>query len=700
MSFFQKRRWLVEFGVVCLLPIVLLGLFLMQTLKSNVEGRALSNAREEARLVTNVGIATPLAGLDDLSRGLTGAQQQVLDRQLTTIRASNNLQRAVVRNREGRVVYAEDRSIVGQLRAPAAARNAAIGTISSAIAKTPQGEVLQVFVPLKIAGAEPVGSAELWLPYGPIVASIDRQNGKIELMLVAGLLLLWGALLTVVSMGSQRLRRQAAEKEEQALSDGLTGLPNRTMFTGLVQSTLSGAGRRKHAGAVMLMDLDRFKDVNDTLGHHNGDLLLQRIASRLDSVLRNTATVARLGGDEFAILITDVGDRQQVVPVVRRILKVLEEPVVVGGLALQVEASIGIAMFPEHGRTVDAVMRAADVAMYVTKEQRSGYEFYDEERHEHRHDAGRLALIGELRRAMDETELVLFYQPKVRLSTGKVTGVEALARWHHPERGLLSPDEFIPLAERSNLLRPMTLYLIDTALRQANAWRSKGLEISVAVNLSMQNMLDLRLPNDLARLLTSWRLPAGSLELEITESTIMADHRRATTILSRLSKMGVRLSIDDFGTGYSSLAYLQELPVDAIKIDKSFVMEMHEDAGNATIVQSTVDLGHNLGLEVVAEGVETVESYNTLAQLGCDYAQGYFLSKPLSPEKMSIWLEVFCGTPDGEQRPADPKGQIGFGPPEDPREESSELDKWAIGPPALVEGEGEPSSAGAEPESV
>src|SRR5205085_3878650 len=346
------------------------------------------------------------------------------------------------------------------------------------------------------------------------------------------------------------------------------------MFQSAIQSAIAGAGRRKVAGAVMLMDLDRFKDVNDTLGHHNGDLLLQRIGSRLDSVLRNTATVARLGGDEFAILLSDTGDRQQVVPVVRRILKVLEEPVVVGGLALQVEASIGIAMFPEHGRTVDAVMPAADVAMYVTKGQRSGYEFYDEEAHEHRHDAGRLALIGELRRAMDETELVLYYQPKVDLQTGQAQGVEALARWHHPERGLLSPDEFIPLAERSNLLRPMTLYLLDSALRQCNAWRSHGIEVSVAVNLSMQNLIDLRLPNDLARLVTSWRLPPGSLELEITESTIMADHRRAMTILSRLNKMGVTLTVDDFGTGYSSLAYLQSLPVSSIKIDKSFVLTM------------------------------------------------------------------------------------------------------------------------------
>ena len=231
---------------------------------------------------------------------------------------------------------------------------------------------------------------------------------------------------------------------------------------------------------------------------------------------------------------------------------------------------------------------------------------------------------------MDEAELNLFYQPKVDLQTGKVRGVEALARWHHPERGLLSPDEFIPLAERSNLLRPMTIYLLDTALRQCNAWRARGLDIPVAVNLSAQNLLDLRLPNDIARLLTSWRLPPGSLELEITESTIMADQRRAMSILGRLNKMGVTLTIDDFGTGYSSLAYLQELPVETVKIDKSFVMTMDRDPGNATIVKSTIDLGHNLGLKVVAEGVETEKIYGTLAAMGCDYAQGYFLSKPLS----------------------------------------------------------------------
>jgi diguanylate cyclase (GGDEF)-like protein len=673
MSVFQKRRWLIEFGLVCLIPIVLLGLFLFSTMKSNVESRALADAREQARLVADVGVSGQLSALGDLSHGLAGGQLSALDRNLESIRSGSSVTRVVVRNRAGRTIYADDHSLIGKSAAPSGAADAAQGSIVSGETYAGDaGHVLAVFVPLNLGQSQPpVGSVEVSLPYGPIQSSISRQTHRIEVMLFLGLFVLWGTLLTVVAYASQRLRRQAAEKEELALSDSLTGLANRTMFQEAIGAAISGSGRRKVAGAVMLMDLDRFKDVNDTLGHHNGDLLLQRIGARLDSVLRNTATVARLGGDEFAILLRETHDRQSVVPVVRRVLKVLEEPVVVGGLALQVEASVGIAIFPENGRTVDAVMRAADVAMYVAKEQRSGYEFYDEDGHEHRHDAGRLALIGELRRAMDEAELVLHYQPKVDLRTGQAKGVEALARWSHPERGMLSPDEFIPLAERSNLLRPMTLYVLDTAMRQANAWRSKGIEVTVAVNLSMQNMLDLRLPNDLARLLTSWRLPAGSLELEITESTIMADHRRAQTILGRLSKMGVRLSIDDFGTGYSSLQYLQELPVDAIKIDKSFVMSMETDPGNATIVQSTVDLGHNLGLEVVAEGVEDMRTYNKLAALGCDYAQGYFLSKPLSPDKLTIWLEVFGGFPSDTQL-------------EREKREEQALETWQLAPPQAL----------------
>jgi diguanylate cyclase (GGDEF)-like protein len=646
----QKRRWLIEFGAISLLPMILLGVFLAQTLGTQARERAVGSARAEARLVSDLALRRVVGDkLDPRDAGTTEAQIE-LDRSVASTRAGTDIARLTIRDRTGVVVWADDRLDVGNDKPPSAAHDALLGNSVSRIvdlSENPEsddaslGRVLQVFVPLRSAPDAPAtGTAEVWMPYGGIARQVEEDTRTLYLAIGFGLLLVWASIMAVVAGASQRLRRQAAEKEEQALSDDLTGLPNRTMFSSLVERTISSNSRRKRMGVVMLMDLDRFKDVNDTLGHHNGDLLLQRIGSRLHSVLRETETVARLGGDEFAILLPEVADRQSVVPVVRRVLKVLEEPVVVGGLALQCEGSVGIAVFPEHGRTVDSVMRAADVAMYMAKENRSGYEFYDAKRHEHRHDAGRLALIGELRRAMDETELVLYYQPKVNMQTGRAEGVEALARWHHPERGLLPPDEFIPLAERSNLLRPMTLYLLDSALRQANAWRSRGIEVSVSVNLSMQNLIDLRLPNDLARLLTSWRLPPGSLELEITESTIMADHRRAMTILTRLSKMGVALSVDDFGTGYSSLAYLQNLPVDFIKIDKSFCMSMGEDAGNATIVQSTIDLGHNLGLKVVAEGVETQEAYTTLAALGCDYAQGFYLSRPLAPEKATIWLEA------------------------------------------------------------
>jgi diguanylate cyclase (GGDEF)-like protein len=660
-SFKQKRRWLIEFGLVSLVPIVLLGLFLGQAIHSHATSRATVSAQEEAQLVGELAFRRVLGAADDISRGLTADEQGALDRALAGVQQGTNVAHATLRDRSGTILYADNHVLMGTGASPPAEASGALAgeTVSKvtdlstdpSAADASLGRVLQVYVPLRLGGpgSDVVGSLELVMPYSPIATSIERETHSLYAILIVGMLLLWGAIVAVVAGASQRLRRQAAEKEEQALSDGLTGLPNRTMFQNLVERAMTGVGRRKKMGVVMLMDLDRFKDVNDTLGHHNGDLLLQRIGSRLHSVLRDTETVARLGGDEFAILLPEVPDRQSVVPVVRRVLKVLEEPIVVGGLALQCEGSIGLALFPEHGETVESVMRAADVAMYMAKENRSGYEFYDARRHEHRHDAGRLALIGELRRAMDETELVLYYQPKVCLETGRARGVEALARWHHPERGLLAPDEFIPLAERSNLLRPMTLYLLDSALRQCNAWRAKGLEVSVAVNLSMQNLIDLRLPNDLARLLTSWRLPPGSLELEITESTIMADHRRAMTILSRLNKMGVTLTVDDFGTGYSSLAYLQSLPVSSIKIDKSFVLAMAEDPGNATIVQSTIDLGHNLGLKVVAEGVEDVETFNKLALLGCDHAQGYFLSRPLSPEKATLWLDEFC---EAERGPA------------------------------------------------
>jgi len=385
------------------------------------------------------------------------------------------------------------------------------------------------------------------------------------------------------------------------------------------------------------MDLDRFKEINDTLGHHSGDLLLKELASRVQSALRASDSVARLGGDEFGVLLPRLTTRASLLNVIERIRSAIEKPFVLDELPLSVEGSVGIALFPEHGEDVDLLLRRADVAMYVAKQWNSGYAFYDAQ--EHDFDPARLTLVGELRRALNERELVLYYQPKAELRSGQVLSVEALIRWEHPERGLVRPDEFIPIAQQTGLIKPLTLYVLDEALRQGREWARRGWELSVAVNVSMRNLIDHAFPDDVAGLLEKWDADPSQLELEITESTIVADPFRSKAVLDRLSELGVRISIDDFGTGYTSLAYLKQLPVDGIKIDRTFVMNMIDDEDDNAIVRSTIDLGRNLGLEVVAEGVESEEIWGRLRLLGCDVAQGYHLSRPIPAEELDAWLE-------------------------------------------------------------
>ena len=663
----QKRKWLLEFSAISLVPILLLGVVLEQAMRGGVRDKALTEASHRAEIISRLGFERQISP-DELIAVLPPRRQQQLDDALRVSSHGTAVTGATVRNRDFAAIYSTERNLVGKAEPPTAELQRTLeGSLVSEVADGPSGRVLKVYVPMTFGrGGAPAAVNEISLPYEPIAAGITADTRRLYPWLFGGLFCLYLTMLGVVAGASARLRRRAADREQAALADALTGLANRTRFQNLVHRALLAARRRDVLVAVMLMDLDRFKEVNDTLGHHNGDLLLQRIASRLEGVMREGETVARLGGDEFAVLLPEVAHRGAVAQVAKRFLKVLEEPVAVGGLALQVEASIGIALYPEHGHHVEALTRTADVAMYKAKENRSGYEFYAEDHN--RNNADRLALVGELRRAIDEGELIFFYQPKVDLQSGRIAGVEALARWDHPRRGLLPPDEFVPLAERSSLLRPMTVHLMDTALRQCSAWRAQGIELSVAVNLSAQNLLDLQLPSDLDRLLSSWRLPPGSLEFEITESTIMTDPRRAMAILTKLSQIGVRLSVDDFGTGYSSLAYLKQLPVSALKIDKSFVMTMSEDDGNAMIVQSTIDLGHNLGLQVVAEGVESEKVYSELARLGCDYGQGYFLSRPLPAPKMTRWLEVFS-------RPWSPSSAD----PSAPVVSEDALKEWVVG---------------------
>jgi len=431
---------------------------------------------------------------------------------------------------------------------------------------------------------------------------------------------------------------QAADAlQHQVLHDALTGLPNRTLLHDRLAHTLRLVERDASSLALLLLDLDRFKEVNDTLGHQAGDALLRQVAARMRDAVRSSDTVARLGGDEFAVLLPGA-ERDGAVHAAQTLRAALVAPMTVEGQTVHVGASIGIAVTPTHGHEAAVLLRHADVAMYIAKRAGSGYAVYDP-----RHDGystGRLMREAELRQALVTHELVLHYQPLVDLRTGQTTGVEALVRWAHPTHGLLAPAAFIPLAEQTGLIVPLTRWVLEQAVAQQAAWARAGRPLAVAVNLSVRTLHDERLPETLAWLLRRSAIAPEQVTLEITESVLMADPAQARAVLTRLSALGVRVAIDDFGTGYSSLAYLKQLPVDAVKIDKSFVQSMGatETTKDTAIVRSIIELGHNLGLMVVAEGIEDRETWAHVRALGGDVAQGYYLSRPLPLPSLDRWL--------------------------------------------------------------
>ena len=437
---------------------------------------------------------------------------------------------------------------------------------------------------------------------------------------------------------TNELAAKQAENEHQALHDSLTGLPNRMLFQQRLAAAIEDARERNGRIAVMLMDLDHFKEVNDTLGHHFGDQLLKEIGPRLSTVLRDDDIMARLGGDEFGVLLPDLPEDEVAFSIARRLLEELQEPVSVEGLALDVSGSLGIAIFPTQSRDAESLLRRADVAMYAAKEAGGGYEVYTPEMDQH--NPSRLTLVSQVRPAIERGEFEMYFQPKVRLSDGRVAGAEALIRWNHPERGMVAPDEFIPLVEKTVLLAPLTTYVMEHVMRQWRVWADEGTPIPIAINLSPRSLLDRQLPDEIAALLERFTMPPAYLRLELTESFLMADSGRSNAVLHELARTGLSLSIDDFGTGYSSLSHLKALPIDEIKIDRSFVMDMNEDGNDFMIVRATVDLGKNLGLRVVAEGVEDRETFDRLADFGCDEAQGYYISRPMPLDEFSRWLSV------------------------------------------------------------
>ena len=419
--------------------------------------------------------------------------------------------------------------------------------------------------------------------------------------------------------------RQSMINEYRASHDVLTDLPNRSLLQDRLRHDVALARRDGTTVAVMLLDLDDFKDVNDTLGHHHGDLLLQGIGPRLGGVLRETDTLARLGGDEFAIVAPQLSGQPAAFALATRVIQALERPFLVEELT--------IACFPDHGDDIEELVQRADVAMYRAKEAKTGYEAYNSG--EDNHSRERLALVAQLRHAIDHGELVVHYQPKVSLVDSRVQGAEAHVRWRHPELGLIGPDRFLPLAEHTGLIHPLTAHVLEAAAGQCGAWRGMGIDLRMAVNLSPRSLLDQDLVGTLRRLLGSCDLPPEAIQLEITESAIMADARRAIAVLDELRSMGIGLAIDDFGTGYSSLSQLKQLPVDEIKVDKSFVLNMDEDADDSAIVHSTIELGHNLGLKTTAEGVESEVTRRQLADWGCDFAQGFYFGRPIPAAELT-----------------------------------------------------------------
>jgi diguanylate cyclase (GGDEF)-like protein len=542
---------------------------------------------------------------------------------------------------EGTVTYSTDHRLVGT-------KTRQLGHIGEALGGTIRGDqttleaegaqgdrkVLRTYAPVAVAGGS--GVAAIFQDYGPIAQAAQAAFLPIAGIFEAVLLLLFVALVPILRQVTLRIRRQMEEIQHRALHDELTGLPNRTLFGDRIGQAILAARRGSGAPVVMLLDVDRFKEINDTLGHETGDLLLQELAGRLRAELRANETLARLGGDEFGVLLQEASPEDAVL-VANRVHSSLESPFNVCGIPLEISASIGMAAHPEHGEQVDALLQHADVAMYVAKAAHARTAIYDAEQDSN--DAARLALAGELRRAIETGELVVFFQPKAELVGGRILGAEALVRWKHPERGFIPPNDFVPIAERTGLIKPLSRFVLAASINQCKAWNTAGYDLHVSVNLTIPDLLDLELPDWIGSMLTETGVTPDQLELEITETTILADPFRVRQVLNRLNEMGLRLAIDDFGTGYSSLAYLRHLPVQTIKIDRSFVMGMGEDTSDATIVRSTIDLGRNLGLEIVAEGVESQEAWDALRSHGCTLAQGYFISRPVPADELAELLE-------------------------------------------------------------
>ncbi len=655
----QRLPLLLRFSILSAVLVTVFGAVLATLLTAQIDRRALASAEKFAE-----GIALPHLEafiLESDLDGMTPERRDVYDRRIGGNRLGYlGIERVKVFNTDARMVYSDNHSGVGETASGSALVHQALdGRVAS---KTTTGRddsgrgrmMLEVVVPFQHSGSRTTDAVlEVHLPYAPVAEEVKADTRQLYGALAAGFGLLWLSLFRIVAEASKSLRRQAEENRHQAHFDSLTQLPNRRSLQEAVERAMPSLGEDRLA-AFLLIDLDHFKEVNDTLGHEHGDRLLQEVARRLAGLMRPTDVLARLGGDEFAVFIRGVPSRETARRRAQEMHAALNLPVDLTSIAVVVDASIGIAVAPDDGTTMDEILKHADVAMYAAKNAAERVREYTWELDPYSHD--RLELGGQLREAITRGELVLHYQPLVSAAAGTIRGAEALVRWQHPQRGLLPPGDFLPLAERTGAIGPLTEFVIDQAIRDAADWRRRGMDLEISVNLASASASDPRIPGRVADALHRHGLPAEKLVLELSEDTVITDPRRVAAVLWSLDTLGVRLALDDFGTGMSSLAHLRRLPLHQLKIDRSFVSRLLSDAQDAGVVDAIIGLARSLQLETVAEGVEDHLTASELSGRGCDQLHGYYFSRPIPGDEFERWAQenkraAFTPSEDGLPEP-------------------------------------------------
>ncbi|HVB07008.1 MAG TPA: EAL domain-containing protein [Acidimicrobiales bacterium] len=634
-------RLFATYGLVSLLPVLLLGLVLAASYRSVATQRGLAEGRSEGLFVAWTAV-DPFLGNRPLADGLSAATHAALVRTVDGAVDKHEVLQVQLLALNGRAVFASAGSPRVLPPLGGAASEASWGAVAATLhplraapASAANPETVEVDVPLSGSASKPIGMLRIVLPYAPIAADVASGLHSLYGDLVFGLGALYLVLFLLSLSVSRRLRQQVRLNRHQAEHDPLTGLPNRARFHRKAELAVGRARRHDREAAIAVIDLDRFKDVNDTLGHHNGDRVLVELARRLAAFVRPQDVVARLGGDEFGVILDGIEEPEAVLTQMRA---VIEREFELDGLPLSIEASVGYVVSPADGVDVDELLQRADIAMYVAKASHAEVvAYHDEQNH---YDPARLSLIAELRHAIDAGQLTLHYQPKMTLSDGSTGSVEALVRWNHPVLGLLYPDRFLPLAEQTDLMDRLTDWVLSTALNELSDLGPAGSHLSLAVNVSARNLACDDFAERVVDALELAGVESHRLTVEITETALLTDPLRAAAVLHALDREGVKVSLDDFGKGQTSLGYLSSLPVRELKIDQGFVTDMLSCPSHAAIVRSIVDLGHNLALEVVGEGVESGEVLRALRDSGCNTAQGFLLGRPMPVEELARWLSA------------------------------------------------------------